>query len=129
MYIEDIREWYNYGRYKAKFEDELIKKLPLDHVFDEDLSVKRNREMVIDHNQKADEQRAERNAKQAELDRQLTNDVVTYLKEHFDFNERQARIVESWVYKEKHSFMIDYFNSIDIFAEFAYDLLNINDEE
>jgi hypothetical protein len=129
LHISDIREWYDLGKYRAKFDDELIKKLPPDYVFDENLSVKRNREMVVEHNAKVDMQRAERSTKQAELDRKLTSDVVSYIKEYYDLNERQAQMVESWVYREKHAFMSDYFANIDTFAEFAYDLLNINDEE
>lgn len=123
LHIENIRDNFNKGNYTVRLQSSVHKVAP-DYVFDENLSVRRNRELVKEHNQKVDEQRAFRLTKQAELDKQLTEDVVDYIKEYYELDDRQARMVERWVYQEKHSFMCDYFSSIDTFAEFAEDLIN-----
>ena len=133
LHISDIRENYDTGKYSVgynypgEFPEEAMKKLPADHVFDEDLSVKRNREMVIEHNDKVEQLRARKRSLQADLDRKLTEDVVKYIEENYDLTPAQARIVEMWVYREKHSFMGDYFSSIDTFAEFADDIANLKE--
>ena len=134
LHISAIRDAYNKGEYSvyhyANFQEmPNLTKLPSDYVFDEDLSVKRNREMVEEYNQNIDRQRTAKREKQAELDRQLTEDVVNYIKEYYNLTDRQARLVESWTYQEKHACMCDYFSSIDTFAEFADDLVSIKDEE
>lgn len=133
LHISDIRENYNTGKYSVgynyptEFPQEELSKLPLDHVFNEDLSVKRNREMVVEHNDKVEQLRARKRALQADLDRKLTEDVVNYIEENYNLTSAQARIVEMWVYREKHAFMGDYFSSIDTFAEFADDIVNLNE--
>ena len=133
LHISDIREDYDTGKYSVvynypgEFPEDAMKKLPADHVFDEDLSVKRNREMVIEHNDRVEQLRARKRALQADLDRKLTEDVVKYIEENYDLTTAQARIVERWVYREKHSFMCDYFSYIDTFAEFADDIANLKE--
>ena len=123
-YIGDIRHDYECGMYTAAKPEGPDQKLPDNYIFDEDLSVRKNREMVADHNQKVAELKALRQKNQALLDKQLADDVVAYITEYYDLTEYQARTVERWVYTEKHAFMCDYFSSIDTFAEFASDLVN-----
>ena len=129
--INEIRENYNNGKYSishySEFQ-ELIKltKFPRDHVFDENLSVKRNREMVEEHNDKIEQLRKVKREKQADLDRQLTEDVVAYLIDSYNLTSAQARLVELWAYNEKHHCMHDYFIFVDSLAEFADDLLTIS---
>ena len=129
LHISDIREFYEKGHYTYKDNNAEVnlKRLPEDYIFDEDLSVRRNRELVAGHNKKIDYYRKNKYEKQTELDKKLTNDVVEYIKEYYELTDKQARIVESWVYREKHAFMCDYFSSIDTFAEFADDLINYAD--
>lgn len=121
MGINEIRAKYDAGGYT--YEVDIPKKVCFDHVFDEELSVKRNRELAIEHNQRVDELRKEANEKQGELYKQLTNDVVGYIMAYYDLAEYQAKIVENFVYQEHHSFMCDYFSYIDTFADFAFSLL------
>ena len=127
LHINDIRDWYNNGHYRYKdpidTKTDEWKKLPENHVFDEDLSVKRNRELVAEHNKKIDDHNTLVREKQAELDKKLAADVIEYIKEYYGLNDKQARIVESYVYREHHSYMCDYFSYIDTFAEFASDLI------
>ena len=129
LHISEIRDDYDNGKYSISHYSEFsellhLNKLPSDHVFDEELSVKRNREMVEEYNNDIENKRMLKREKQSELDKQLTEDVVNYIKEYYDLNDRQARLVEGWTYRETHAFMCDYFSSIDTFAEFADILVN-----
>jgi hypothetical protein len=121
--ISEIRARYDTGEYNYKNE-KIPKKLPADYIFDEELSVKCNRELVIEHNQRSDEIARANRAGQAALYKQLHDDIIEYLKDSYGFTDRQAHIIESFTYAEKHSFMSDYFSGIDTFAEFAEQVLS-----
>ncbi len=120
--IDEIRVNYNKGVYT--YNVDIPKKVKPDHVFDEELSVKRNRELAQEHNDNVDRQWRDKNRIQCELDKRLTYDVVVYMMENYDLTERQAKIVESFVYQHYHSSMSDYFGYIDTFADLADDLVN-----
>lgn len=131
LHISDIYDFYKKGHYDAsclpEFKDKKFTKLPDDHIFDEDLSVRRNREMVAEYNQEVDNLKTLRRSKQMELTAQLADDVVAYIKEYYNLTEAQAKCVQSWTYIEKHSSMCDYFASIDSFADFAERLVNMEE--
>lgn len=122
MYINEIRKKYNNGDYT--YNVGIPEKVQDDYIFDEELSIKRNKELIKEHNQKVDELRAEAYKQQNLLYWQLTEDIVSYIVENYSLNEVQARKVECFVYQEYHSFMCDYFSKIDTFAEFAETLIN-----
>ena len=126
MDIAKIREKYNNGDYTHKHA--VLVELRDDFIFDENMSVKANRELVEEHNRKVREQRAENRAKQNALEHQMRNDVVDYILEQYDLNRRQAEHVEQWVYGEHHSFMGDYFFNIDELADFAETLIKLGGE-
>jgi hypothetical protein len=132
LHIEDIRARYNIGYYTASYHlntTEKLSKLPEDYIFDEDLSVKRNREMVAEHNEKVVQQQTFKREKQLELDKQLTEDVIEYITDSYNLTLKQAKLVEQWVYKNYHSCMCDYFSYIDDAAEFADTLVNQGEVE
>ena len=115
--LEDIRRDYNDGKY---YDHTVIpQKLPDSHIFDENMTIKENRERIQQHNQTVDDMKAEKMSRNAELSRQLTNDVVAYIMDTYELSAEQAAIVENYVYVEKHSFMGDYFSAIDSVAEMA----------
>jgi hypothetical protein len=122
MDIAEIRAKYFNGEYTCYMK--IPTKVAADHVFDEELSIKRNRELVDEHNEKVELMKKEHRTKQLELDKQLTKDVVDYIVDHYELSREQARIVERFTYVEKHSCMSDYFSGIDTFADFADDLIN-----
>lgn len=113
--ISEIRQAWDNGEYYCEIP--VPNKVREDHVFDENLSVKRNREMAQEWNANVDQLKKDKSAKQAELYRQLKEDVIAYLMGTYDFTHKQAEIVESYVYIEKHSFMGDYFSCMDEIAE------------
>ena len=121
MDISEIRGKYNAGDYYYRVD--IPKKVPLDCVFDEDLTVRRNRELAIEHNEKVDQMQQEKAARQRDLNEKLTADVVEYIMAYYDLDERQARIIEGFVYEHYHAFMSDYFGNIDTFADLAFQLL------
>ena len=125
-HISAIGSLYSQGYYTDRIESEYKNKVPENHVFDEELSVRRNREMAIEHNAKVEEERAAHYKRQSELDKRLKEDVIAYILDNYDLTPAQAKIVEHWVYVEKHSYMMDYFSNIDVFAAFADEIVNGN---
>lgn len=121
--IEEIRNDFNAGLYT--FNIAIPAKVSAGHVFDENLSVKRNREMVEEHNQKVRAMANEKMLKNAELSKKLHSDVAAYIAHTFDMTLAQAEIVEGYAYVEKHSFMGDYFAAIDELAEMVSKVLGV----
>ena len=113
--IEDIRKRYSQGKYTCDIK--VPAKVASNHVFDENLSVKKNREMAAEHNENVQRLQKEKMLKNNELNLQMRKDVVDYIVNSYLLNQKQAEIVESYVYTEKHAFMCDYFSAIDDFAE------------
>lgn len=123
MDINDIAKKYDKGLYMASSKS-IPPKVSQFHIFDENLSVKQNHEMVAEHNNMVDELRKENSKKQSELNRQLETDIIDYIVDNYNLSRQQASTVESFVYREKHAFMCDYFAAIDEYAEFAETLIN-----
>ena len=115
--INAIQYKYDNGGYTCDIT--IPTKVPVDHVFDEDLSVRHNRKLATEHNASVDRMRKEKRELQQKLDEQLTADVVTYLTESYGFSERHAKVIETFVYQEHHDCMSDYFSHIDAYADFA----------
>jgi hypothetical protein len=121
MDINEIRNKYNAGEYTYKAD--IPKKVKPDHVFDEELSVKRNRELVQEHNDNVDRLWRDKTRIQNKLNERLTYDVVVYIMTYYGLSEHQAKIVENFVYQHYHSSMYDYFGYIDTYADFAFMLM------
>lgn len=120
--LEDIRDRWNNGEYTVHMD--ISRKLPDGYIFDEDLSVKRNRELVAQHNLRVDELLAEKRARQNELDCKFYQNIIEYLKETYKLSEEQAKAVNNLAYSEHHSFMGDYFSYLDTYAEFAVKIIS-----
>jgi hypothetical protein len=112
----------------GKYYDHTVipQKLSDSHIFDENLTIKENREKIQAHNEMVEHMKKEKMAKNAELSRKLTSDVVAYIMDNYNLNAEQAAIVENYVYVEKHSFMGDYFSSIDSVAEMAESIAGLS---
>lgn len=126
MDISEIKERYTQGlyTYSAIIPESNKTLLPPDYIFDEELTVRRNRELVAEHNERVKTLKNDKITRQAALDRQLTYDVVEYITSTYDLTERQARLVELFVNNRYHSCMMDYFNNLDNFCELAETLVN-----
>ena len=124
MNIEEIRVKYYNGDYECKMDIPYAVKA--DHIFDENLSVKRNREMAEEHKFAIREMQKERNTKNAELRKKLRYDVIHYIINTYDMSEAQAIIVEACVYNNHHSFMNEYFSAIDDMSAMVEEVLANN---
>lgn len=121
MDISEIRQAWDNGEYIDRCT--IPTKVKEGHVFDENLSVKRNREMVQEWNENVDATVKAHRERQGALYQKFTNDVVNYLMGVYGFNELQARKIEGYVYAEKHSFMSDYFGFLDEFADVVSEII------
>lgn len=113
--IDEISKKYNKGDYTCNMF--IPQTLGENHVFDENLSVKQNREMVREHNEKVIAMHKEKREKNNELFLKMRNEVIQYIVHTYGLSREQASIVENYVYIENHSFMCDYFSTIDEIAE------------
>lgn len=120
MYISDIKEDWRDGKYS--FFIDIPTKVKADHVFDENLSVKKNREMAMEHNKMVDDMQAECLSKRAALEKQLRDDVVDYIVEYYSISQAQAEIIEQYVYGNC-GICKEYFNCIDEIASLTEDIL------
>ena len=123
MNITTIVEKYRNGDYNHHIK--YGNKVADNYVFDEELSVKRNREMVAEHNARVKAERDAAYAKQAELNKKLSHDVCCYITENYNLSYTVATKIEQFCYTEKHSSMYDYFSYIDTIAELVDDIFYI----
>lgn len=113
MDIAEIQEKYTRGDYSFSYDFDDLKILPPDHVFDENLSIRKNREMVEIHNVEVRQKKLDIQQKRNELMHKMRDDVVDYIMTTYRFPKKLAEFVESEVYEKEHSFMYDYFGAID----------------
>lgn len=101
--IEDIREKFKNGGYDFNESRPKTKKLKPEHIFDEDLSVKKNREMVIEHNNKVDEEIKAYNNRYNLKISEFNNDLIKVIKEETGLNDKKANVLFNYIYRESHS--------------------------
>ena len=121
MDIRTIVEKYRNGDYNHNIK--YGNKVSENYVFDEELSVKRNREMVAEHNARVKAERDAAYAKQAELDKKLANDVRYYITENYNLSYTVATKIERFCYEYWHSNVYDYLSHIDTIADFVEDII------
>ena len=119
--IGDIQYDWEHNYYVSKIQ--VPGKLGEYHVFDEDKSVKWNKEMVAKHNAQVEELRDKKFREQSDLHVQFTEDVISYIMDEYDMNRSQADLVQQFVYAHWHAFMSEYFSHIDTIASFASSLI------
>ena len=120
--IKEIKRVYDCGGYFSHMT--IPKKLPANHIFDENISVKRNRDMVQKHNENVQKLKEEKRKQNHILAKKVSADVVDYLVGEYGFEKSQAEKLEDFVYNKCHSHMPDYFAEIDEFADVVADILN-----
>lgn len=125
--ITAIRDDYCAGVYvpSKQLTDEYaaLSLYPEGFIFDEDLSVKKNRELVQDHNNQVISKKQEYRHLANKLFRQLRDDVIDYIAGTYSFSKSRAQKIEEFVYASKHSYMYDYFGYIDEIANLCYDIV------
>jgi hypothetical protein len=107
--IYDIRDDYNNNEYENKFPYPSNVTIKVDHIFDENQTVKWNREKVLIENKKIIDQKLEYAKESTRLSSKLDDDMVKAIVQEYGFTENEARIIYSHAYSEKHSCMSDVF--------------------
>lgn len=122
--LEEIRENISQKKYEVTRRYPSQTPYPADYVFDEDKSVKWNREQVIIENEKIaaakkDYQDAENAAYKA-----FRTDVIGFLQDTYDLNETQAVYIFGKAYEDGHSegYYAVLYNAND-YGEFARAIL------
>lgn len=115
MDIQKIREKWKNGEYHHNIVYGV--KLSSDYIFDENLSVKRNRELVEEYNANVDALKKEASLKQLELSRKLRHDVCCFITENYTLDYAAAEKIECFCSVEYHSNMYSYFDYIPIIAD------------
>lgn len=121
MDIEVIKEKWRLGEYAPK--PIKLHRVYSDHIFNENMSVKWNREKAAEHNAKVDMLKEQNRKEAAELSKKLKHDVRCYITENYDLNYATASHIEDFCYTEWHSCMSDYFAYIDIVSTFVQNIL------
>lgn len=80
-----------------------LHKVSKGHIFDEDLSVKRNKELVEENNEAYINQCKEYNTKRHELNSQLYVDAVSVLVHEYGVSTEKASVIYDYAYRESHS--------------------------
>lgn len=111
--IEVIRQEYSDGKYSVTTPNPSLKKVSEGHIFDEEKSVKWNREEVQRNNEAYYKQLHDVQTKANELFKQMREEVVKYIMGIEGVSREVAEAIEAFVYTEKHSYMYDYFSAID----------------
>lgn len=113
--LTEIQQRYNSGYYTYKSKTPVFYKEG--HIFDENLSVKRNREMVKEANDKARSEQKFAQNEQANLDKLFKDNCVDYLVHIYNFKRSTAEYIYNYCYGEKHDSMYEFFWFLDEIAE------------
>lgn len=95
------------------------------HVFDDEKSVKWNREEVERQNEQLKQRKMEWDSEKSRLNAKLQNDCVQILKEDYGLNEAQAEKLYGHVFQEHHSYMHDFFIHLEEIAGVTKEILSL----
>ena len=100
--INNILSKINEGAYNIP-DKTFPKRLPISHIFDEDLSVKKNKELVAKHNEEIDKMKEEYSLEVNAIRTRLYEDIISAIMEETDLNRKQAEILYNFSYSRHHS--------------------------
>lgn len=130
MTIDELKTAYDAGEYNTKVPYPTKGHYSSDHIFDENLTVKENREMVqqknLEYKAAVDAHRAD----QMRLNTKLHADAIAATAEYLEYDlgedvaARVAIEVEKRAYNDHHSSMHDYFIYLYEYADFAVAIID-----
>lgn len=122
--IENV--WEDYRNDKYTYTSVVAPpKLPENYVFDENRTVKENRQMVEENNELRKRIIHENIVGQNNLIKKLREEIVEILMNEYKFNKKQAEFIESRCYERNHAFFNDYFSNIEDDAQEFYDFMRL----
>lgn len=121
MTLSEIKQRYEENYYEVKRPS--IRKYDYGHVFDENESVKWNRDRLIKHNETVDREMKEYFDSCYAKEKELEKDVCNYISSEYEVSYKQAELIQAYVWEEYHSCMSNYFYYIDEIAEFVKNVI------
>lgn len=124
--IEELRNAYMAGEFKTKLEYvSSMAKLRAGHVFDENQSVKWNRDQLELHNEEIDKKIKAYRDDNSRLSSELHEETIQSLQNDYGLNKEQAEKIQGYAYTEYHSSMHDYFYHLDELAKLMKDVIEM----
>lgn len=128
--VADVERKYNNKEYNTSAPYPDFPSYRDDYVFDEELSVKRNRELVIEHNNKRREMIRAYREDQNRCTKQLINDSVEAVaNDNLNFFKSRdkainiSRKIVDYVWEESHATMSDYFSNLNEISDLVGSIL------
>ena len=127
----EIKANNNKGDYefKAFFPREELTFVNENHVFDENKTIKENREMAAKHNELVREKRMSVEKAKKGLKVKFRNDIVEALINEYKMTKAQAIFLEKHVNEEDHDGLLNYIYAIEELADFVTEFVNLHNVE
>ncbi len=123
--IEDLKyKWDKVSRFSSRPDPERFPIYPKDFVFDEDKSVKWNREERDRANEAVRIEKERLRKVHSDLEEEATDISLKYIMQEAHMNEKQASLLWSYVFEEYHSYMNDVFSNLDELIELHNEIVN-----
>lgn len=125
MTINEIKKDYNDKKYDFQLTVPRLLKVSSNHIFDENLSVKRNREMAEEHNRSVTMQTKMIFAEKNRLFNLLRDNCISAIVEESCFiNTEMATEIFDVIYSEHHDTMNDFFWYMEEAIDFIDRMIN-----
>ena len=119
--VDELRTMYE-GAYCMKMKPDLLRSYKEGYVFDENKSVKWNREEVERLNGEYDEEckrlRSLRNSKIDEVE----NEIFKYISNETGLSIDKSKLVWKYLYEKYHAFCSDLFDNLETLTELIYEV-------
>lgn len=125
--FEELEENARNSAYYYKDPEPTLYKVSEDHIFDEDLSVKKNREMAIAHNLKAKEQTKKRMENQNKVRMLFHDDCVSCLMGTYGwhFSKQIAEKIVTAIESKDCNSDYEFVHEMDRLADFVADIIHL----
>lgn len=116
--LHEIKCAYRDNQYSINWSDYATTKVPEGHIFDEEQSVRWNREQVKLHNAHVAEEYKRRDHDQRAMDTKLRDDCIDVIMQEFHLTNSQACKVYDYCYEK-------YYDDMDNFFDELWDIGNL----
>lgn len=125
--FEELMDKARNGAYYYKDPEPTMHYVGENHIFDEDLSVKKNREMAIAHNEKVKEQKRQRLLNRDKVRQQFHNDCVSCLMGSYGWNFKQeiAEHIVKTLEEKDYDNDVEFVYALDRVADFVAEIINM----
>lgn len=130
MDFERVLEKVKNNEYECHDDYKVVAKFEGSHIFDENMSVKWNREEVERQNKKIDRARYQHNKNIQNCFKNFQNDLADAIIEEYGFNKQEADKIVAIAYEREHSYgYTDVVYCAMSISENYADLLSVHGEE